>query len=466
MTAAYPAPFKTKINRLLGNQAPQFWQALNQRPSRTGLRVNTLKISLQKFVELFPRQMESLPWAEDGFYLPEEINLGKHPYHAAGLFYLQEPSAMAPVNALNPQPGEKVLDLAAAPGGKATQIASRLKQRGLLVANDPHSGRIHALAQNLERWGVRNAVISRERPERLADQWEGFFDRVLVDAPCSGEGMFRSQPSERKRWSEGFVERCTHKQNQILWYAARLVRPGGILVYSTCTFSPEENEGRIEQLLNARDDFTLDPIPALPGYSPGRPDWVGGPEELRGAVRIWPHRAPGEGHFMARLIRRNGDSGAQQTPNVSLPRPSGKERSMYSTFVHRNLSPAHLPDSIAPESSRLVSTGGQLFAAPASAPGVNGLHIHRPGWLLGSFQGERFLPSHALAMGLRPQQVQSMLEFELEDPDLLSFFRGVPLPRPGKPGWVLITTAGYPLGWAYRTEKRLKSHSPRWLRQF
>ena len=454
------------MNRLLGDQAPLFWQALQQQPSRKGLRVNTLKISLPEFTDLLPLEKASLLWEKHGFTIPEEIQLGKHPYHVAGLFYLQEPSAMAPVNALDPQPGEKVLDLAAAPGGKATQIASRLKQRGLLVANDPHPGRIHALAQNLERWGVRNAIITREKPERLAEQWSDRFDRVLVDAPCSGEGMFRSQPSERKRWSEGFVERCTHQQSQILWYAARLVRPGGTLVYSTCTFSPQENEGRIAQFLNARDDFTLDPIPVLPGYSPGRPDWIQGDENLRGAVRIWPHLAPGEGHFIARLIRSNRESEKQHAPGPVLPRPSREQQVWYRNFVSENLHIGSLPDSIVPESNQLVSTGDQLFAAPPASPALNGISVHRRGWLLGSFQGEKFAPSHALAMGLRARQVQSVLEFDLEDPGLLSFFRGVPLARPGMPGWVLVTTAGHPLGWAYRNEKRLISHTPRWLRQF
>ena len=213
-------------------------------PPYMGLRANSLRIAPGQLVKHFPDSLEPLPWSPDGFLIRGDLKFSKHPFHSAGLFYLQEPSAMAPVRILDPQPGEWILDLCAAPGGKTTQIQTALKNRGYLVANDPNPKRAQALTRNVDRWGTRNTIITCETPVRLSDHYGPVFDRVLVDAPCSGEGTFRSSPGEIKKWSSRFSERCASIQDEILWQAGKLVRPGGILVYSTCTFNQLEKPPR------------------------------------------------------------------------------------------------------------------------------------------------------------------------------------------------------------------------------
>jgi 16S rRNA C967 or C1407 C5-methylase (RsmB/RsmF family) len=237
------------MEHLLGDEYGPF-AASYDAPSSAGLRVNSTKISAEEFRLLSPFSLEPLPWVANAFVLASNVESpgrglampvmtpGRHHYHAAGLYYLQDPSAMVVAEMLDPRPGERVLDLAAAPGGKATHIVSLMRNEGLLVANEIHGQRAWDLAENLERWGARNAVITNESPERLADRFAGFFDRVLLDAPCSGEGMFRRSEAARREWSPELVHGCALRQSHILAQAARMVRPGGRLVYSTCTFAP------------------------------------------------------------------------------------------------------------------------------------------------------------------------------------------------------------------------------------
>ena len=214
---------------------------------------------------------------------------------------------MSPAELLAPQPGERVLDLAAAPGGKTTHLAALLKGTGLLVANEIKNKRVGHLAQNVERWGAGNVVVTNETPERLADHFGPFFDRVLVDAPCSGEGMFRKDMGARADWSPEMVAGCAARQKSILHVAAKLVRAGGYLLYSTCTFAPEEDEGVIAQLLQDFPDFEVVELPRFPGFAGGKPEWIDAPAELSGAVRLFPHRLNGEGHF-ACLLHRSSQS--------------------------------------------------------------------------------------------------------------------------------------------------------------
>ena len=451
---------------LLGEEADPFFHHLIHQPPRAGLRWNPLKTTREELERLLSLELSPLPWAHRGSLIGVNHNLGKHPLHVGGLFYLQEPSAMAAVTVLDPQPGEIILDLAGAPGGKATQIASRLKNQGLLVANDPHAGRVHALAQNLERWGARNVLITQERPKTLAEGLGPRFDRVLVDAPCSGEGMFRSHPGEKKRWSEGFVKRCASDQNQILWYAAQLVKPGGVLVYSTCTFAPEENEARVKQFLAAREDFYLESMPHLPGFSPGRPDWVDGPQLLERTVRIWPHRAPGEGHFLARMRRADHPERKVDSGTLSTSPLSGDALASYQKFVSQAL---HLDPSLSrlrPEQNRLMVLGDRLFAVPSSAPNAPRIRWKRAGWHLGTFQKGIFIPSHALALGLKAEQARSVIKFSVGDQTILRFFRGLDVSSTGAPGWVLALVEGHPVGWGRRSKGQVTGNLPRWLRQF
>ena len=302
-----PDMFCRRMRALLGSEADAFF-ASYERPRAVGLRFNPRKtpdLPLD-FVR------EPVPWAVHGCYYDPDARPGLHPYHDAGLYYLQEPSAMAPASLLDAQPGERVLDLCAAPGGKSTQLASAMQDRGLLVCNEIHPKRARVLSGNVERLGFPNALVLNESPERLSARFPGWFDRVLVDAPCSGEGMFRKEDAAVTDWSEDTVAMCAARQKTILDEAAKLLRPGGRLVYSTCTFAPEENEGVIARFLATHPDYRIEAVDA-PYFAPGRPEWADGNPDLAHCLRLWPHLLKGEGHFAAVLRRTGGESGEVPT---------------------------------------------------------------------------------------------------------------------------------------------------------
>lgn len=305
MSVQLPTAFAKRMEQLLGDEFEAFMAAYDHTP-HAGLRVNTLKIPVEAFKAISPLELRPIPWCSTGFYIPYGMKPGLHPYYFAGLYYIQEPSAMSPVELLNVAPGEAVLDLCAAPGGKSTQIAAKLQGSGVLVTNDINAERTKALAKNVELCGVRNAVILNESPERIADAFPHFFDKILIDAPCSGEGMFRKDENMIKQWETHSVEKCVVMQRDILRVAASMLGEGGRIVYSTCTFAPEENEGMIAEFLVAHPDFEVMPVPEEAGFAPGHPEWVSeavaaAHPELRGTARLWPHLIEGEGHFIAVL---------------------------------------------------------------------------------------------------------------------------------------------------------------------
>jgi len=452
--------------RLLGDEYDAFAASLKAQ-SGTGLRVNSLKISTEQFVQISPFRLEPLPWTSGAFLLPDETETlesgspGKHPHHAAGLYYLQDPSAMVAAELLDPQPGERVLDLAAAPGGKATHIVSLMRSEGLLVANEIHGQRVWDLAENLERWGARNALITNESPERLADRFAGFFDRVLLDAPCSGEGMYRKSDAARREWSPELVLGCALRQSHILAQAARLVRPGGRLVYSTCTFAPEENEGVISQLLAHRPDFALVEPEREPGFGFGRPDWApteAAPADLRHAVRLWPHTGPGEGHFVA-VLQRAAGSDECVTDRWQPERVSKPIHRLHRAFCEEILLSC-------PDAEDLAMAGAYLYAVPPSAPDLAGLRFIHPGWWLGVVKKDRFEPSHALALGLSPTEVRPdrIVNLTSAAQEVHAYLRGESLDSPGPAGWTLVEVDGFPLGWGKRVAGVVKSHYPKGLR--
>ena len=464
--------------RLLGDEYPAFLASYDMPPS-VGLRVNTLKIAPEVFRQIAPFELAPVPWCAAGFTIVgEDVEPGKHPYHAAGLYYLQDPSAMAVAELLDPQPGERVLDLASAPGGKATHIAAKMQGQGLLVANEIHPKRAWELAGNLERWGAANVAITNETPERLAERFEDFFDRVLVDAPCSGEGMLRKGEAARVEWAPELVHGCALRQTAILEQAARLVRPGGRLAYSTCTFNPEENEGTIARFLDAHPEFELIEPLRPPGSSPGRPDWLsvgaglapaqgaGHPQgeaptdsraDLTRAVRLWPHLAPGEGHFVA-VLRKHDAEPATATPRpwrpARLPRPA---EAAYRTFCAEHLAGA-------PAGERLALVGTYLYALEGALPDLTGLRFLHPGRWLGTLMKDRFEPSHALALALPRESARRIVSLAPHDPALAAYLRGESFRSAGEAGWVLLCVDGYPLGWGKRVAGILKSHYPRGLR--
>ena len=452
-----PPLFLDRMSRLLeAEEYAAFREALQGRP-HVGLRVNTLKWEVAEARERLPFALEPVPWCPAGFRVTDGSRPGKHPYHAAGLYYLQEPSAMAPAEILSPRPGERVLDLAAAPGGKTTHLAALMQGEGLLVANDVQPKRVHEMTNNLDRWGAPHVAVLVAQPRRLAERLGAFFDRVLVDAPCSGEGMFRKDFSARRTWTPNHVARCARIQAGILHHAARLVRPGGWLLYSTCTFAPEEDEGTIGRFLEAHPDYEVVTIPAAHGFARARPEWAAAPAEVAGAVRLWPHKVPGEGHFLA-LLRRREDALAEPSPPPLRPRPPrGEAAADYRTFVEETLRRPPAPYR------RLAVFGNRLYALPDGLPDLKGVKVERFGWWLGSFKTGRFEPAHALAMALKPDDVQQVVDFPADAPEARAYLHRQPLPSPGPDGWVLVTVDGFPLGWARRVQGVLKSRAPRWL---
>jgi NOL1/NOP2/sun family putative RNA methylase len=471
-----PAKFLDRMQILLGDEFSAFLGTYDQ-PASVGLRVNTLKLLPGAFQALSPFPLSPIPWSSAGFECCSAISItgaaqpGKHPYHAAGLYYLQEPSAMAVAELLDPQPGERVLDLSAAPGGKSTHLLALMQNEGLLVANEIHPRRAWELAENLERWGARNVAITSATPRQLADHFGAFFDKVLVDAPCSGEGMFRKSEAARRDWSPELVHSCALRQGDILDEARRLVRPGGKLAYSTCTFAPEENENAIAGFLKKYLEFELLEIPFRPGFSQGRPEWAEMGQslpELRNTVRLWPHLASGEGHFIA-LLRKKGTPDRENLPARRASAIDKPTLRLLQDFCEANLagdeSCARSLTNVA-ISAHLFVSGSYLYVLPPGLPDLTGLKVIHPGWWLGTVKKERFEPSHALALGLKASQARRALRLELDDPQCKAYLRGETLENQGEEGWVLVTVGDFTLGWGKRVQGRVKNYYPHGLRWY
>ena len=427
-----PEAFLQRMEAQLGSEYPAFLESL-ERPRAVALRFNPLKGERP----VLPFVGAPVPWEPEGFYYDPETRPGLHVYHEAGVYYLQEASAMAPVALLDPKPGERVCDLCAAPGGKTTQIAGRMLGRGFLVCNEINPKRAKILSRNIERMGVANALVTNEHPETLASRFPGFFDRVLVDAPCSGEGMFRKEEAAVTDWSQETVQMCARRQREILDSAARLVRPGGRLVYSTCTFAPEEDEETVAAFLEAHPEFTPEPVEA-PWFVPGE----------NASYRMWPHKLLGEGHFAAVLRKTQGESG--EVPAC----PGEKCPKAWESFAKEL-------DITLPE-GKAVSFGQSLYWASAELPELNRLKVLRPGLELGTERKGRFEPAHALALWLKTCAVTE--SFPPESPEMKAYLHGDVVPS-GKKGWCLVQAGGYTIGWGKGDGSVLKNHYPKGLRR-
>ncbi len=404
-----------------------------------------------------------MPWTPAGFALLDAVRPGQHPYHAAGLFYVQDPSAMAVAEFLRVEPGHTVLDIAASPGGKSTHLLSLLSGRGLLVSNDTVRNRIPPLLQNLERWGATNAIVTSLDADDLARRSPQQFDRVIVDAPCSGEGLFRKQRSARDEWSLEHVAGCAIRQTRLLESAAATVKPGGLLLYATCTFSPEENELQVDRFLDSHPGWQLLPLPQTNAIAPGRPDWIASRRsELTGLARFWPHRTVGEGHTMALLQAPEGPSVSglvmakqlhSSRSSLTEPDPEGYWRQFRSDLL-----PGFDLEGT------LIREGNRLLLLPAMSPEIAQLPaIHRGLWL-GSLLKNRFEPSHALALATHAPAARNRIDLSQEE--ILSYLRGEPLASAGQSGWTLVSVDGHSLGWGKRSGDIVKNHYPRGLRWF
>jgi len=453
---ALPDAFVALMREQLGAAADAFFASYG-RPRHYGLRLNSLKLAAdhplrQELVRLF--DLRPVPWCPDGYYCAEDARPGKHPFHAAGLYYIQEPSAMLPAELLGVQPGDLVLDLAAAPGGKTAQIAARLDGQGVLVANDPHPARVKVLAENVERLGIGNAIITNASPETLRSRFPETFDRILVDAPCTGEGMFRKEPETVLEWSPERVRATAALQRRILRDAAAMLKPGGRLVYSTCTFNREENEETIAAFLAEHPEFRL----------------------LK-EERLWPHLHQGEGHYAA-LLGKGEEAAAEHRPARSRGRGrsgkrGGPDRSAADALDgFLRFAAEALPGYRLPESGTPVLFGESLYWMPQSetdgldAADLPGLRVLRPGLHLGQWRKGRFEPAHALALACRGEMAAWTLDLPSDDPAIARYFRGESLPAPdGRKGWGLLTVGGWPLGWLKAADGQLKNRLPKGLRR-
>ena len=453
-----PLEFEQRMKQMLGEEYAAF-EASYEKEKYQALRLNPLKVNKESFLEKTAFTLTQVPWEKNGFYYTAQDTPGKHPYHEAGVYYIQEPSAMAPVPFLEVKPGDRVLDLCAAPGGKSTQIGVALQGEGLLVCNEIHPARAKILSENVERMGIRNALVTNENPEKLRSIFAGYFDKVLVDAPCSGEGMFRKNEDAKEEWSPENVALCADRQDGILDCAADMLRPGGRLVYSTCTFAPQENEGSIARFLKRHPEFSILEVPIPEGFSAGNPAWAECEGEgIEHTMRIWPHKVNGEGHFLAVLQKEGTLSDTLPLSLYGLEKgTSSKEIADYLTFAKETLK--NPPQGI------YLKFGDQLYVAPEGMPALKGLKVLRPGLHLGTMKKNRFEPSHALALALSEEEVFHSHGLTVADGSAAAFIGGQTFSTEGEKGWYLITVNGYSLGWGKAAGGIMKNHYPKGLRK-
>ena len=462
-----PEIFKDRMKSSLSQEEyQQFLDSFDDDARHHALRINTFKAD-KSVLNKFPTAKEEVPWEENGYYYETSDTPGKHPYHEAGLYYIQEPSAMAPVHFIAPRPGEKILDLCAAPGGKSTQIAVAMKGEGILVTNEINRDRAKILSLNIERLGINNALVTNETPKHLSEVFEGYFEKILVDAPCSGEGMFRKNEEAFSEWSLENVKLCAERQAEILDCAEKMLLPGGTLVYSTCTFSVEENENTILQFIRKHPDFHVVTVPLVGGMEAGRPEWTDADDieanEIGKSVRLWPHKVKGEGHFLC-VLKRDGELTSSDlsryVPGGRVKEASKAEKKIFEEFAKETLVN---PDDL---KGTIFMFGDQMYLAPENMPSPNGLKVMRPGLHLGTLKKDRFEPSHALALALRKDEVQAYVDFEAEAPEIDAYLNGQTLRGLDKKekGWRLILVDGYSIGWAKAAGGMLKNHYPKGLR--
>lgn len=474
-----PIEFEKKMKAFLGDEWDDFLYSYDNNRFQA-LRFNTLKVQspeerMRILKTLKISSDKKVSWADEAYYFDENVRPGKHPYHEMGLYYIQEPSAMSAAALLAPKPGMRVLDLCAAPGGKSTQLATYLGDSGLLVSNEINTQRSRILSQNIERMGIKNAIVTNEDSFVLASHFPGFFNAIQVDAPCSGEGMFRKLPEAIEQWSMENVAICAARQKEILDNAAVMLKPGGMIVYSTCTFSKEENEDVIEYFLERHPDFTL--------------------EEME---RFWPHKVDGEGHFVAKLVRRGCvnefDAGYDvcedscnkvEDTGLKADRKTKKNKNSKNrknetkpalTKENMKLLTEFLDETISEDmaawikNSRLVMFGEQLYRLPDMEVDIKGLKVQRAGLHIGEFKKQRFEPSHSLALALKLSEAKNVVKLTWDDPQTTGFFNGQSVMLSDeqtaecKKGWALVCVDGYTAGWGKVNGTQVKNHYPKGLR--
>ena len=552
-----PEQFTNRMKEMLKEEYEDFAACYGNDHAHS-LRINPLKGTKEQYnqTSVFKEReplKEQVAWEENGFYYEDSLQPGKHPFHEAGVYYIQEASAMAPasickraepnfVNYADAKKtgtkndtegqrekknaddfrffGERILDLCAAPGGKSTQMAAAMAGRGILFSNEIHPARAKILSENIERMGIVNDIVLNHDPKVLAERFPSYFHRILVDAPCSGEGMFRKNEEAVNQWSLENVKLCAQRQEEILECAYTMLMGGGILVYSTCTFAPEEDEDMIVHFLTEHPDMKLLPVPLVGGMEPGlmmseslmkllqnqeqsEKNTTYDTEErirkeLQKTVRLWPHKVKGEGHFAALLqkegaaclmmndreMNRNSDSNRGEGFSVmgrsSRPQDKGWGKSKKGKDKKNHSGSNQMAEAIAAfeqfeaqtlhpswregkEGAFYLTFGDQLYLVPKGTPDLHGLKALRPGLHLGTCKKDRFEPSHALALSLKSKDIKDTIDLSVED--AIKYIEGYTFPAENRTGWCLVTVEGYSLGFGKAAGGSLKNHYPKGLRK-
>ena len=424
-----PKVFEEKMKDLLGSEY-EAYTACYDEPRHYGLRVNTAKISVEDFLKIAPWPLEPVPWIHNGFYYDgDNIQPSKHPYYFAGLYYLQEPSAMTP----------------------ADRLPVELGETGVLAANDLSSSRAKGLLKNLELFGIGNVLILSEEPGKLVSYFPEYFDKILIDAPCSGEGMFRKEKKMVKAWEEHGPEFFSKIQRSIVTQAAQMLRPGGMLLYSTCTFSPEENEQTIEYLLQEYPEFKICEMEGYEGFADGMPQVTESKNpELEKTVRIFPHRMKGEGHFLALLQKGEKQEEGKRLPESGKNKKLPEELEEFLGHIDRKF-----------DSSRMDLRGEKVYYMPEGLPTLRGIRFLRTGLLMGELKKNRFEPSQALAMALQMSEYDKIINLPASDERVVKYLKGETLDFENEndyqDGWNLFCVDGYPLGWGKYSKGALKN---------
>ena len=470
-----PGEFLKEMQGLLGDEYEDFLASYNSEYMR-GIRCNTLKVTPEEFEKTVPFVSGKIPWTENGYYTNEEEQPAKHPYYFAGLYYIQEPSAMLPAALLDVKPGDRVLDLCAAPGGKTTELGAKLKGKGMLVSNDISASRAKALVKNVELFGIKNAVVVSEAPEKLAERFEGYFDKILVDAPCSGEGMFRKVHSIAKNWEQYGSQYYADIQRTVLPAAVKMLRPGGMMLYSTCTFSKLEDEDSIRFILDNFPDMEVaDAIdfddPRFAGFCRGFVD--GGDTAINKTIRLFPHKVHGEGHYAALLRKKGPDSAAEDTGYKTNDPDAVNDYDTRTRAKYKKISDEAFDFfeklGMEVDASRLWVNDNKIFLLPADMPDFSRLRVLRTGLFLGEMKTGRFEPSQSLALALSTKEYKNVLDLSVTDERAVRYLKCESIDvEDGEAvdGYCLVAIDGYPLGWAKIDKGRLKNkYLPSWRLQ-
>ncbi|MCI8979229.1 MAG: NOL1/NOP2/sun family putative RNA methylase [Clostridia bacterium] len=446
-----PQDFELRMKNMLNNEYSDFLRALTENPVYSGIRINTKKNGIDELIKNEFGTLENIPWCENGFYADKSKISGNHPYHTAGLFYFQEPSAMSTVSALPVNEDDYILDLCAAPGGKATQAGALLGEKGLLIANEIVKSRANILADNIDRFGLKNCVVTNETPQRLAEKYPNFFDKIIVDAPCSGEGMFRKEPQAIDEWSIQHTISCGERQKHILDCAFKMLRGGGYLVYSTCTFAPEENEKICAYILNNYNAELIKPN-NLNMLSQGKTEWSDSNYNMEDTRRIFPHKNKGEGHFIALFRNLDRENGERQRAAVKSKKCDGEKlyREFENEFLNIKLD------------GEFCLFGENLYLKPKEID-IDKIKTIRAGLPLGICRKGRFEPSWALCTSLKKDDIKNTLDFNVNSEKLKLYMLGQTI-ECDKKGWCAVTVDGFPLSWGKASNGILKNHFPKYLR--